>query len=77
MHCIGVSGLVVEYIVAIDVTRVRFPADALYFFVFSGEKRIVFYVLRRKYFYSLSFVGLVVMTSALHAEGPRFKPGTK
>ena len=24
----GVSGLVVEYIVAIDVTRVRFPADA-------------------------------------------------
>ena len=25
-HCI--SGLVVEYIVAIDVTRVRFPADA-------------------------------------------------
>ena len=27
MH--GISGLVVEYIVAIDVTRVRFPADAL------------------------------------------------
>ena len=26
---IGISGLVVEYIVAIDVTRVRFPADAL------------------------------------------------
>ena len=25
----GISGLVVEYIVAIDVTRVRFPADAL------------------------------------------------
>ena len=25
---IGISGLVVEYIVAIDVTRVRFPADA-------------------------------------------------
>ena len=24
-----ISGLVVEYIVAIDVTRVRFPADAL------------------------------------------------
>ena len=24
----GISGLVVEYIVAIDVTRVRFPADA-------------------------------------------------
>ena len=23
-----ISGLVVEYIVAIDVTRVRFPADA-------------------------------------------------
>ena len=26
--CIRISGLVVEYIVAIDVTRVRFPADA-------------------------------------------------
>ena len=25
---IRISGLVVEYIVAIDVTRVRFPADA-------------------------------------------------
>ena len=24
----GISGLVVEYIVAIDVTRARFPADA-------------------------------------------------
>ena len=30
-HFISISGLVVEYIVAIDVTRVRFPADALYF----------------------------------------------
>ena len=27
----SISGLVVEYIVAIDVTRVRFPADALFF----------------------------------------------
>ena len=27
IHC-SISGLVVEYIVAIDVTRVRFPADA-------------------------------------------------
>ena len=26
----SISGLVVEYIVSIDVTRVRFPADALY-----------------------------------------------
>ena len=25
----SISGLVAEYIVAIDVTRVRFPADAL------------------------------------------------
>ena len=25
----GISGLVAEYIVAIDVTRVRFPADAV------------------------------------------------
>ena len=27
---ISISGLVVEYIVAIDVTRARFPADALF-----------------------------------------------
>ena len=26
----SISGLVAEYIVAIDVTRVRFPADATY-----------------------------------------------
>ena len=26
----SISGLVVEYIVAIDVTRVRFPADAMH-----------------------------------------------
>ena len=30
---VGISGLVVEYVVAIDVTRVRFPADALSFAV--------------------------------------------
>jgi hypothetical protein len=28
LTCRSISGLVVEYIVAIDVTRVRFPADA-------------------------------------------------
>ena len=28
LHAQSISGLVVEYIVAIDVTRVRFPADA-------------------------------------------------
>ena len=28
LYTAGISGLVVEYIVAIDVTRVRFPADA-------------------------------------------------
>ena len=28
--CNSISGLVAEYIVAIDVTRVRFPADALF-----------------------------------------------
>ena len=32
-HFISISGLVVEYIVAIDVTRVRFPADACYVLV--------------------------------------------
>ena len=31
MFLVSISGLVVEYIVAIDVTRVRFPADALFF----------------------------------------------
>ena len=29
-HNQSISGLVAEYIVAIDVTRVRFPADAFY-----------------------------------------------
>ena len=33
--CSSISGLVVEYIVAIDVTRVRFPADALLSFTFE------------------------------------------
>ena len=28
----GIGGLVVEYVVAIQVTRVRFPADALFFY---------------------------------------------
>ena len=31
----SISGLVVEYIVAIDVTRVRFPADALFTCVYN------------------------------------------
>ena len=31
-----ISGLVVEYIVAIDVTRVRFPADALFPYTQNG-----------------------------------------
>ena len=30
MRFVCISGLVVEYVVAIDVTRVRFPADALF-----------------------------------------------
>ena len=30
-HGVSISGLVVEYIVAVDVTRVRFPADAMVF----------------------------------------------
>ena len=34
----SISGLVVEYIVAIDVTRVRFPADA--FSLGSGAARV-------------------------------------
>ena len=29
-HASSINGLVVEYIVAIDVTRARFPADAYY-----------------------------------------------
>ena len=36
----SISGLVVEYIVAIDVTRVRFPADALF--------ECLIFVLRRR-----------------------------
>ena len=29
-YTLSIGGLVAEYIVAIDVTRVRFPADALF-----------------------------------------------
>ena len=36
---ISISGLVVEYIVAIDVTRVRFPADALLKFGFHSSRK--------------------------------------
>ena len=42
--CNSISGLVVEYIVAIDVTRVRFPADAcialLHFFPVEGRPSV-------------------------------------
>ena len=31
----SISGLVVEYIVAIDVTRVRFPADAYLAYLYN------------------------------------------
>ncbi len=36
----SISGLVVEYIVAIDVTRVRFPADAFLLPVFAGRMQL-------------------------------------
>ena len=34
-ECVSISGLVVEYIVAIDVTRVRFPAGASFGIMFN------------------------------------------
>ena len=37
----GISGLVVEYIVAVDVTRVRFPADAHCFHEWARVGEIV------------------------------------
>ena len=41
----SISGLVVEYIVAIDVTWVRFPADAIYYDLYLsprwGEKKVI------------------------------------
>ena len=40
----SISGLVAEYIVAIDVTRVRFPADAL--FLFMQIRVCVFFLTR-------------------------------
>ena len=43
----GISGLVVEYIVAIDVTRVRFPADAPFcYHVYCGLLQTSFLVRR-------------------------------
>ena len=53
--------------------RILFPVDD---FIFSGMRRYrafgSFYDV-----YLLGSVGLVVMTSALHAEGPQFNPGTE
>ena len=46
---IGISGLVVEYIVAIDVTRVRFPADALFVLVVRDFKRVAALTTRAEY----------------------------
>ena len=37
----SISGLVVEYIVAIDVTRVRFPADAFSHGAFKEKNGVV------------------------------------
>ena len=37
----SISGLVVEYIVAIDVTRVRFPADANLSPLRRGGNRVI------------------------------------
>ena len=34
----SIGGLVAEYIVAIDVTRVRFPADAYVYMSMCGER---------------------------------------
>ena len=38
MHLQSISGLVVEYIIAIDVTRVRFPDDASYLEAVSARR---------------------------------------
>ena len=44
----SISGLVVEYVVAIDVTRVRFPADAFFIAVpLSGIAMFVAYLVAR------------------------------
>ena len=42
--CVSISGLVVEYIVAIDVTRVRFPADAfvVWWHGMSSQRLVLF-----------------------------------
>ena len=50
----SISGLVAEYIVAIDVTRVRFPADAFLFSLF----RFVPNLLLRAFEYSLITCGV-------------------
>ena len=44
----GISGLVVEYIVAIDVTRVRFPADACPVHIYSLSFIYILYLLHLK-----------------------------
>ena len=41
-HAQSISGLVVEYIVAIDVTRVRFPADAYLVYMYTTSLGFTF-----------------------------------
>ena len=87
-HRIGISGLVVEYIVAIDVTRARFPADALsslfqpntmlYVFQDCFAHRVVgiFYPLPNSYYLvsSSSWVhSSVVRAADCRSAGPWFK----
>ena len=43
---LSISGLVVEFIVAIDVTRVRFPADALLYCLCSSSTLLASLLLR-------------------------------
>ena len=69
-----ISGLVVEYIVAIDVTRVRFPADARFACRDPCHTDGSGHTLSAQ---CIGFIGLVVITLASHARGPQFNPGMK
>ena len=51
----GISGLVVEYNVAIVVTRVRFPADALFCAMLRGGLLLKISMMRSIPWYSVVF----------------------
>jgi hypothetical protein len=78
----GISGLVVEYVVAIDVTRVRFPADAAFLvfdriYQYTLDNGSIFWRIQRQTFLVLR-IGITCMQQRRREKfrPPGIEPGT-